>query len=252
MKHSRQKPKPKPGRPVRGSIRPFLGTELDKMHHDIMIAPTRGRLTDYRNLLKDAIAQTARAKFSALRRPVEFINDQCCRLIHAELAAKHQNPHVASFVCCTMDFFNNTRAHLTTINQDCASLKSRRKEIAAQHNRKDIEKLLKCYVDDIVKKLRDRNGTWGEIPVRYYEEYMAIMAAARFLSHYYMGLLQGRLPKELDAGTFTRAAAYDRRMFKLYRPCANNGTYCIVGSRSFSAVNIMCATYLLCEIAPLV
>ena len=248
MKHSRQKPKP--GRPVRGSIRPFLGTELDKMHHDIMIAPTRGRLTDYRNLLKDAIAQTARAKFSALRCPVEFINDQCCRLIHAELAAKHQNPHVASFVCCTMDFFNNTRAHLTTINQDCASLKSRRKEIAAQHNRKDIEKLLKCYVNDIVKNLNDRNGKWNDIHECCYDEYTAIVVAARFLSYYYMGLLQGRLPKELDAGTFTRAAAYDRRMFKLYRPCANNGTYCIVGSRSFSAVNIMCATYLLCEIAP--
>ena len=125
MKYSRQKHKSKPGRPVRGSIHPFRNTELEKMHQNIMLAPTPGQLTEYRNVIKDAIAQTALAKFSALRRPVEFINDQCCRLIHAELATKHQNPHVASFVCCTMDFFNNTRPRLTTINKGCAIITKR-------------------------------------------------------------------------------------------------------------------------------
>lgn len=149
-----------------------------------------------------------------------------------------------------MDFFNKTRAPLIEVNLDCPSLKSKRKEIAAQHDKKDTEKLIKCYVNDIVKNLRDRNGKWSEIPVRYYEEYTAIADAARFLSYYYMGLLQGRLPKELDVGTFNKAAAYDGRISGLYQLYANNGTYCIVGSHSFSAVNIMCSTYLLCKTAP--
>lgn len=250
MSNSRQNPSGKPGQPIKGSLRPFLGTKLEELHRDIKFAPTPGQLTNYRNALKDAIAQAARAKFSTLRRPVSFIDDQCCSLIRTELASRYQNPHVASFVCCAMDFFNETREHLIEINQKCPSLKSKRKEIAAQHDKKDTEKLLKCYVNDIVKKLRGKNGKWGEIPVRYYEEYTAIFDAARFLSYYYMGLLQGRLPKELDASTFTNAAAYDGRIFELYQLNANNGAYCIVGSHGFSTLNIVCATYILCRTMP--
>lgn len=74
MSNSRQNPSGKPGQPIKGSLRPFLGTKLEELHRDIKFAPTPGQLTNYRNALKDAIAQAARAKFSTLRRPVILIS----------------------------------------------------------------------------------------------------------------------------------------------------------------------------------
>ena len=173
----------KPGKPIRGSLKPFRKI-LDLTVDDVITPNGIGFLRDD---LKDCIAQ--RMRYTKCK-PID-ISDECVDNIHHYI----KDPQVFTFVRCCIRYYNGSTPHRVTINTDCASCKSKDEDKSLQHARQDTLKCLDWYLRVAKRKLE-----YAGIPY----DVSHIERATKFFSSYVYSMHKSELPQELTSELYDR------------------------------------------------
>lgn len=240
--------KRKSGSPVRGSSDVFKGSSL-KVCYNIIMAQ-KGTviykdLTAFRHILKDTIVLFCRTVLLRCGIIVPLISNDCYRIIETNLTTRfNTNPHVASFVSCSLNFWNGIEPHIALINQSCSSCNSRRKPIALKHIQNDLKLMTTTYLDPILSKME--TGYWSNVTADCIDQFRAAKISVAFLSSFFAAYFLGLLPRVVDINIFNAALAYDPTLTSLYEIDAT-GVQAILTDKKkrFTSIRIECAAFIL-------
>ena len=236
------------GKPIRGNDKPFRRTALTDEYEYLKNAHAvdPNRLATYRDILKDAVALLAQQDISSGGKKVPVIDNSCIDIIQDHFGGNY-NPHVYGFISCTIDFFNNGRAHITAINQNCANCKSKRIKKSMKHLVEDCDVLSKRYVQSIITLLQ--NNRWENINPDddFLRQFEAIPEAITFFTSLISTIFSEDkvIPAKITRNAYHNAVQFDSR-FKSYYTLVN-GEYYLATRVVYSSLHIGCAISVFCD-----
>lgn len=253
----RNKRKTNHGKPIKGSDLPFKGSDLVTAFNSLINYSgdiNLNELDAYRNMCKDAIATLAKVALLERRR---VITPDCKFIINQHLTEKSANPHVAGFICCTIDYFNDERTHIAGLNLHCANCRSKRKKKAIQHFSQDSKYMINHYVKPIINSMQ--KCKWANvnpnINKEIIDEYSAIIDAVNFWRDYIREFYCEELPMSITPNIYNVDCSYGMNnnsieelntIYSHYNEISNM-YYRTAGPKSYYALDSLCATYIACN-----
>ena len=227
MNHSANKRR-NSGDRITGSMAPFKGSELEKTFHEINIRSINPELLDcFRELMK---ANTAYIFEDALKSNHHYakIPDTVIDIVYHELKAANFEQYVASFVECTIRYFNHQKKHSVVLYINGNPYRAKELDKAVAQASAHIKKAEKTYVQAIIKMLK---GFQENLPVGKETDYKtmlkkmeAIKDALDYLCYYFSNVCKRKLPQFLGETTYQGALGFDAKLSEYYTR-TSYGTY---------------------------
>lgn len=237
----------KPGRPIRGSLKPLYKSNVDKVYDGII--HTRGivniqDLDFWRDACKDTVATYfAYADRTTHRR--KLVNDNSKYIIEQEFAGGN-NQHILGFISCCISFYNDEIEHVAHLNMDIPECNSKDKVKSISHARENSKKFVKCRINRIIKNMEE--GFWTNIPNDVMQQYLAIPVSINFICKYFSEIRNGKFPKLMDLNTYNTAYELDNRLERYYVYDDTLQKYSLTKDKArYSSVNQECATVIICR-----
>lgn len=235
---------------ITGSTEPFMVDWLQSVYRDIFATGNvvvENLLDLFRENSKIAVALRMSSAVD-MNRPIIAISTKSREIIIHYLNT-HKHAADSGYIICTLRYFLREKPHNFELNLDCTSCKSRDPDKALTHAKRDCEKYRKRYINQILRRLKERPWTnLGADKVAYLcKQYESIEFSVEFICKYLTNLCNKNLPSKLDTAIFAQACQYDPTL-ALHYNMADINTYTLNSKRnhSVSSVNQECATYIFC------
>lgn len=209
----------KTGEPIKGSLLPYKGSDIERVF--FLIKDSGGKiipnlLVQLRELMKDSTAFLFRDALQNVNRYTPIPNS-VQTYIYREIN-KFSDQDVASFVDCTILYYNQQRASQITLYNEGNPYNAREVGKAIAQARAHVQKADKVYIRDIIKMLEE--GYWENFTpfdnTRWLQKYNAISRAIDFVCNYFLQYYKNGLPNKLTESVYKSALTYDAKLSNLY------------------------------------
>ncbi len=238
------KKKHRNGRPIKGNLTPFRNTKLEIVYNQINnLYLTEDILILLRNLLKDALSLRMQYALKKCGK-YQLISDDCRNIIKNFLKQFKSHPYAYKFVDCFFDSYNDGIVHAVTINEPRCRTSDPIKAI--QHGVKDCLKAVDTYIKPILPIIEnDKRFNNSKLLGKLSD----VKSATIFVGYYLKKINIGRLPLKIGVDTFENAKQLDANIAEYYTYNHEIDKYCLVDKKNsyYSAVNNLCATYIICH-----
>lgn len=235
------------GKPIRGTLESFRGTETESLSYEIQHFHARGTNAPkghyfrLRNVAKENIGELFRRGAKQCGRYVR-ITDASRDIILTYLATMRNHPHCSTFVSCVLDSYNDEKLPARLNPPSCKTTDIKK---AMQHASKDSLKGFCTYVKPILKYMNKYEEIFNDDALGRYRD---IEGAVAFIRHYFMQLFCGRMPKTMSVELYDAAKTLDIRIAEHYVFKVATKQYELHGRRHYmrTHLNQECITQILC------
>lgn len=237
------------GRPIRGSLKPILKTEIEE---EFQILNNSGEIVDlhlieeFREKIKNTAAIYLRYAARTCRAFIQ-ISDESRGIIRNQLS--NFGSHFWGFISCGISYYNLYYEDIIVVNLSGPEMASKDPKKAFAQARENSKKIIQKRVEVILQKMRD--GVWENITEEFIVQYITIGPAVRFLCDYIAALYIGNLPRTLTREVYADACKLDSHVADHYEPNDKLGFYQLKKQskhaytvlKQESATMIFCANY---------
>lgn len=207
----------KNSRPIRGSEKPYLSTEIIRIYNDLIKRKGYVNLNDL-DFLRDAFKNTVAIyyRYAATRNGFKKIDvNETCKNIIANSLSNETNVHIYGFIQCTLDFYMQIRPDIIELNMSGACCNSPDPDKVFTKADRNTETLMQKRIDKLIHKIK--RGDWENVDYERVAQYMAIPIAIKYVSGYLHIINNGTLPEIVDRETYSKALSYDKKISDYYK-----------------------------------